>query len=231
MLAKDVMTTNVITVAEDTAIEDIAKLLLEQGISGLPVLDAEGRLLGIVSEGDLIRRREGESGGGGSWWLNLLSSDVDRARDFIKVHGHKAGDVMTRDVIAVDDDTPVGEVARILEKRRIKRVPVLRDGKLVGLISRANLLHGLVAQKKHPPAEPSADDRTIRKKILDLVAHEDWVSHGAINVLVNDGVVELWGLVDSDDERKALRIAVEEVAGVREVRDHLGSVPPYLRAP
>ena len=230
MLAKDVMTTKVISVSLDTGVEEIAKLLLEQGISGMPVLDAEGRLQGIVSEGDLIRRREGESGGG-SWWLNLLASDEDRARDFIKVHGHRAEDVMTRDVVAVDEDTPVGEIARILEKRRIKRVPVLRKGKLVGLVSRANLLHGLAAQKERAAAAPSPDDRTIREKILELVAHENWVSHGAINVLVNDGVVELWGLVDSDEERRALRIAVEDVDGVREVKDHLGSVPPYLRAP
>jgi CBS-domain-containing membrane protein len=163
--------------------------------------------------------------------LNLLASPEDRARDYVKVHGHTAGDVMTRDVIAVGDDTPVGEIAEILEKRRIKRVPVVRNGDLVGIVSRANLLHGLAAHRDRMSFESSPDDRTIRERIMELAAREDWVTHGTFNVLVTEGDVELWGWVESEAERRALKIAVAEVPGVRSVQDHLGSVPPYLRGP
>ena len=228
MQAKDVMTTNVVTVTSDDRVEDIAKLLLERHISGAPVLDADGRLVGVVSEGDLMRRLEGDAGRR-SWWLKLLASPEERARDYTKSHGRLAGDVMTREVVTVAEDTPVGEIAHLLERRRIKRVPVVRDGKVVGIVSRANLLHGLAAHKDRVASEPSPDDRTIRKAVMALVERQGWITHGSLNVMVSDGVVELWGWVDSEDERKALRLAVEEVAGVNAVQDHLGSLPPYLR--
>lgn len=231
MLARDVMTSVVVTVNSDARVEDIAKLLLERGISAVPVLDFAGRLVGIVSEGDLMRRRENDTERHRSWWLNLLASPEDRAREYVKVHGQTADDVMTRDVITVGEDTPVGEVAEILEKRRIKRVPVVREGKVVGIVSRANLLHGLAAHKDRISVETSPDDRAIREQVMELVAREGWITHGTLNVLVTDGEVELWGWVDSEDERKALKIAVAEIPGVRSVQDHLGSVPPYLRAP
>lgn len=231
MLAKDIMTTTVVTVTADTRVEDIAELLLERNISAVPVVDDAGRLVGVVSEGDLMRRDESGTARPRSWWLNLLASPEEQARDFAKTHGHRAGDVMTTDVATVSEDTPVGEIAHILEKRRIKRVPVLRDGKIVGLVSRANLLHGLAAHKDRPPITPSPDDRTIREQIMALVARQEWINYGSLNVVVTDGVVELWGWVDNEDERKALKIAVEDVPGVKSVEDHLGSVAPYLRAP
>ena len=230
MQAKDVMTTNVVTVTSDDRVEDIAKLLLERHISGAPVLDADGRLVGVVSEGDLMRRLEGDSGRR-SWWLKLLASPEERARDYTKSHGRLAGDVMTREVVTVAEDTPVGEIAHLLEKQRIKRVPVVRDGKVVGIVSRANLLHGLAAHKDRISVAPSSDDRTIRKQVMELVAREGWITHGSLNVMVSDGAVELWGWVDSEEERKALKIAVADVPGVRSVEDHLGSLPPYLQGP
>ncbi|NIR61759.1 MAG: CBS domain-containing protein [Gammaproteobacteria bacterium] len=226
MLAKDVMTRDVATVTPETRVEDIAKLLLRRDISGVPVVDARGRLVGMVSEGDLIRR--GETEGRRSWWLNLLTGPEERARDYLKAHGGHAEDVMTREVVSVSEETPVGEIARILERRRIKRVPVVRDGKLVGIVSRANLLHGLASHRERISIAPSPDDRTIREKILALVKREGWITHGALNVIVNEGVVELWGWVDSRDERKALMAAVEGIEGVKKVNDHLGSVAPYL---
>ncbi|MFQ5776160.1 MAG: CBS domain-containing protein [Kiloniellaceae bacterium] len=229
MLAQDIMTTNVVTVTPDVRVEDIARLLLERSISGVPVVDSAGRLMGIVSEGDLMRRREGETERRASWWLNLLASPEDRAREYVKAHGRRAEDVMTRDVVSVAEDTPVGEIAQILEKRRIKRVPVLRDGKVVGIVSRANLLHGLAAHKDRISIAPSPNDRAIRERIMALVAHEGWITHGCLNVMVTGGVAELWGWVDSEEERKALCIAVEEIPGVRAVKDHLGSVAPYMR--
>ena len=230
MLAKDIMTTNVITITPSLSVEQIAQLLLTCNISGVPVVDADDRLIGLVSEGDLMRRSEGGTERHRSWWLNLLVGPEARARDFIKSHGHKAEDVMTREVTTVTPDTPVGEIAEILEKRRIKRVPVIEGDKIVGIVSRANLLHGLATHKDRISIASSPDDRAIREQVQALVAHEDWITHGSLNVLVADGVVELWGWVDSEDERKALMTAVGEIDGVKEIVDHLGSVPPYMRS-
>ncbi len=230
MLAKDIMTPDVITIAPSLAVEQIAQLLLSCNISGVPVVDSEDRLVGLVSEGDLMRRQEGGTERQRSWWLNLLAGPEERARDFIKTHGRRAEDVMTREVVTVTPDTPVGEIAEILERRRIKRVPVVEDSKIVGIVSRANLLHGLATHKARISIAPSPDDRAIREQIQTLVAREDWITHGSFNVLVADGVVDLWGWVDSEDERKALMTAVGEVDGVKEIVDHLGSVAPYLRS-
>lgn len=229
MQAKDIMTTEVVTVTSDSRVEDIAKLLLERNISAVPVVDTNGKIIGIVSEGDLIRRRESETGGHRSWWLDLLTSPEERAREYVKIHGHIAGDIMTREIVSVAEETAVGEIARILEKRRIKRVPVMRNGEIVGIVSRANLLQGLATHKDQVSVEATPDDRRIREQIMALVAKEDWIVHG-LNAIATEGVVELWGQVDSEDERKALRIAVEDISGVRGIEDHLVLVPPYLRA-
>ena len=229
MLAKDIMTTDVITIAPSLGIEQIAQLLLSCGISGVPVVDAENRLIGLVSEGDLLRR-EGGIERQRSWWLNLLAGPEERAREYIKTHGRRAQDVMTREVVTVTADTPVSEIAEILERRRIKRVPVVEDGKIVGIVSRANLLHGLATHSDRISVTPSPDDRAIREAVQALVTKEDWITHGSLNVIVADGVAELWGWVDSEDERKALLTAVGEIDGVKEIVDHLGSVAPYLRS-
>jgi CBS domain-containing protein len=229
MNAKDIMTANVITVTPDTAVEDIAKVLLENKISGLPVVDAKGNLVGMVSEGDLMRRPETDGEPHRSWWLNLLTSEEDKAKEFVHTHGRRAEDVMTADVAAVTEDTPVHDVAEILEKRQIKRVPVVRDGKVVGIISRANLLHGLAATQRRTEPTVKVDDHALRQKVIDLIEDKGWVSHGSLNPIVTEGVVELWGWVDSKAERKAMLIAVEEIDGVKRVEDHLGTVAPWMR--
>ncbi len=230
MLAKDIMTTDIVTIAPSLRVEEIARLLLSRNISGVPVIDDRDRLIGLVSEGDLLRRTEGGTERQRSWWLSLLASPEESARDYIKTHGRTAEQVMTREVVTVTADTPVGEIAQILERRRIKRVPVVEDGRIVGIVSRANLLHSLATYKDRISVTPSPDDRSIRAEVQALVAKADWISHGSLNVLVADGAVELWGWVDSEDERKALMIAVGEMDGVKQVVDHLGSVPPYLRS-
>lgn len=229
MQARDVMSTRIVSVTPETLVEDIAKLLLEAGVSAVPVVDGEGRPQGIVSEGDLLQRDESETAPRRSWWLDLLSSSDEKARNYVKRHGHTAADVMTSSVVAVAEDTPLAEIAETLEKRRIKRVPVLRDGKLVGIVSRADLLRGLAAHREQMPPLFTTDDRAIRKAIDDLVVHEGWVTHGSFSAIVANGVVELWGLVDTEDERRALKIAVGDLEGVRKVEDHLGLIPPYLR--
>ena len=227
MQASDIMTAKVVTVSVDTDVEVIARLLLERRISAVPVVDSNDHILGIVSEGDLMRRPETETERHRSWWLRLLADKEDRAGEYVRSHGRRADQVMTRDVVTVTEDSNVGEIAELLEQRRIKRVPVVRDGKLVGIISRANLLHGLAAHKEKIAA-PSTDDRSIRDRVMTVLNEQDWVSHGGLNVIVNDGVVELWGWAESRKERDALRLAAESVEGVREVKDRLGKLAPWV---
>jgi CBS domain-containing protein len=226
--AKDVMTIDVVTVSPDTEVSDIAKLLLERHISALPVVDGDGGVVGIVSEGDLLHRRETDTEKHRNWWLGFLVGNEQRAAEYSKSHGTKASEIMSREVVTVNEDAQLGDIAELLEIRRIKRVPVLRDGKLVGIVSRANLLHGLAARREEVGPAPSSDDRTIRETIIETVRQEGWVTHGTLNVLVDNGVVELWGWVDSPEERQALKVAAENVTGVKEVRDRLGSVPPWV---
>ncbi len=230
MQAKDIMTTNVATVTPETSVSDIAKLLIDKSISGVPVTDTGGMLVGVVSEGDLLRRPELETERHSSWWLDLLANNRETAAEYVKSHGTSAADVMTRNVVSVSETATVGEIAATLEKHRIKRVPVVRDGKVVGIVSRANLLHGLAASKEAAPATPSADDRTIREKLTEQLESQGWVSSGSLNLIVDGGIVQLWGWVDSEEERRAIVLAAEQYPGVKGVEDHLGSLPPYLRS-
>jgi CBS-domain-containing membrane protein len=228
MVARDVMSRQVLTVAPETSVSEVARLLLERRISAAPVVDAQGRLAGIVSEGDLMTRPETGATRRPSWWLSLLGGREDAAH-YVKAHGSRAADVMTREVVTVTEDTPLGEVARLLEERRIKRVPVVRRGKLVGIVSRADLLRGLASARPRPTKGAPASDRSIQEKLVKTLVRQEWAPLGQINVIVTNGVVHLWGLVESPDQRRALRVAAERIAGVRDVQDHLGEVPPYLR--
>ena len=191
MNAKDVMTPNVITVNEQTDVATIAKLLIERHISAVPVVDKEDKLIGIVSEGDLIRRPEEGTEAPKSWWLSFLSSPDEAARAYAKSHGQAAGDVMTRNVVTVVEDTPVGEIAALLEQNRIKRVPVVRDGRPIGIVSRANLIQALAARPAAAPAV-SADDSTLRQNILAAMENETWLGSSTINVVVENGIASLW---------------------------------------
>ena len=221
MRAQDVMTSPPITVAPETPVVEIAALLVDRGISAVPVVDASGRAVGIVSEGDLLRRSEIGTERQRSQWLELLLDRGAQAADFSKAHGLLARDVMTRDVISVSPDTDVGEIARILEQRRIKRVPVVRDGVPLGIVSRANLLRGLVAATRQAPPRPAASDLELRTALEDRLRGEAWIDLSRLNIVVNDGVVHLWGIIRSDEQRRALTIAAESMPGVREVVDHL----------
>jgi CBS-domain-containing membrane protein len=228
MQARDVMTTKVVTVRPDTRVEQIAALLLERRISGVPVIDADGRLVGIVTEGDLMRRPEMGTERHRGWWLQLFGDERERAAEYARAHGSRAEQVMTRNVVTVTEETSLGEIARLLEERRIKRVPVVRDGKVVGIVSRANLLHGLAARAAPTPPERWMDDRSIRDEVARVLDREGLTTHGPLNVIVTDGVVELWGLVESEEERLAIRVAAENVPGVVALRDNLGRLRPWL---
>lgn len=225
MQARDIMTTGVITVGPDAEVAEITKCLLDNRISAVPVVEPDGRLVGIVSEGDLIRRPEMGTERRRSWWLSLLLLPEHSAIDYIKTHGRRARDVMTRELITVDDDATLEEIAEILEKRRIKRVPVIHDGKLVGIVSRANLLHGLVARQT---GVPSIDDRKI-KTTVEKNLSDAGVRIQLLNLVVSSGVVRIWGVVATPEEQVAARVAAECAPGVKEVRVNLQILPFYIR--
>jgi CBS domain-containing protein len=230
MRAMDVMTTDVISVDPDTTIRDLATLLAERGISGAPVIDASGQLVGIVSEGDLLHRAEIGTAyrhreRRRSWWLDDFAAES--AREYIKSHGGTVKDVMTQDVVTVTEDADLGDVATLLEARRVKRVPVVRDGKVVGVISRANLVRALGATKSALPREGEGDDRTIRARLLGELGHEEWATRiWPEDVIVRDGIVHFWLSSDEPEEKKhALRVAAETVPGVRGVQEHAVPAP------
>ena len=227
MHAMDVMTTEVVTVSPDMTVQELARLLSERGISGVPVVE-NGRLIGIVSEGDLLHRAETgtERRTARQRWRWYDDTQSDLARDYVKSHGRTVRDIMTREVIAVGETTDLAEVAALLETKRVKRVPVLRDGKLVGIISRANLVRALAAVPSAPAAAPAADDRAIRANILAELNGREWARIWPEDVVVQQGAVHLWLSDDrSDAEREALRIAAENVAGVQRVEEHVVPVP------
>jgi CBS domain-containing protein len=222
MQAKDVMTSPVLTVAPEASVMEVARLLLERHISAAPVVDDSGKLLGIVSEGDLMRRPESGTERHASWWLTLISDPQDSARKYVKSHGLHARDVMSRHVVTVEETAPLQEIAALLEKNRIKRVPVVREGKVVGIVSRANLLQALVAQPQ--PAAPEADDLKLRKAVQDALK-----ATGArtlyVNVVVSGGVVHLWGIAYTEDEKNAMCVAAESVPGAKEILERVSILP------
>ncbi len=219
MKATDVMATNVITVRLDTPVATIAGVLLANRISAVPVVNDKDALVGIVSEGDLIHRVEAGTERHRSWWLELLAGKEMLAQEFVKSHARKAADVMTRTVVSVQPDTPLGDIASLLEKHRIKRVPVVINGKIAGIVSRANLIQALVSDAKSSNA--SVDDVTLHGNILEQLRSKPWVDPSTISVVVNNGYVELWGIVDSETEKNAIRVAVEVTPGVRQVANKL----------
>ena len=226
MRARDVMTTDVITVDPDTTVQALATLLAERGISGAPVVDAGGRLVGVVSEGDLLHRTEIGAARRHrvrrrSWWLDDYASA--NAREYIKDHGRTVRDVMTRDVVTVTEDTELADVATLLEAKRIKRVPVIRDGKVVGIISRANIVRAVGATKGARAPAGEDDDRSIRARLLVELGGEEWAKMlWPEDVIVRDGIVHFW-ISDNEppEKREALRVAAESISGVRGIQQHL----------
>jgi CBS domain-containing protein len=221
MNARDIMTAHVITVMPTTTVRELAELLATRGISAVPVVGSKGELVGVVSEGDLVRRRELQTARTRSWWLDLFASEQGLAQDFIKSHAVKVADIMTRDVITVGPEASLSEVARLLEKHAIKRVPVVNNRQLVGIISRANLVQALASLEAKPHLQLSPTDAEIRNRIVRRLEDEPWARTSLLNVLVNDGIVDLWGIVHTSVEKNAVRVAAEATEGVRAVNDHL----------
>ena len=226
MIVADVMTRNVISVAPDATVEDAVKLMLARNISGLFVVDQKGDLVGVVTEGDLLRRDEIGTERSRSWWLRLLVSPARQATGFFHAHGRHVRDVMTDEVITVPHDAPLESVVVTMEKNRIKRLPVTQDGRVVGVVSRADLLRALVGHVRDV-APVATDDRTLRSVILDALEAQSWAPTTTLNVTVAKGVADLWGTITNEAERHAIRVVVENTPGVKSVHDHLVYIEPY----
>jgi len=227
MKARDVMISPVITVDQDKTVRDVATLLITQRISAVPVIDGAGRLVGIVTEADLMRRPEAGTERPTSWWLSLISGDQALAAEYVKSHAKKVKDVMTREVKTADPDTPLHEIADLLEENHIKRLPIVsKGGDLVGIVSRANIVQAVATAG--PKLEISLPDNAIRDRLLAELKSQYWARVYKLNVTVTNGIVDLWGLVESDTEREAITVAAEAIPGVTAVNDHLKSEPAYL---
>ncbi|HET7888692.1 MAG TPA: CBS domain-containing protein [Bradyrhizobium sp.] len=225
MRAHHIMTKDVITVTPHTSIEEAAKIMLQTHVSGLPVMDDTGKLVGIVSESDFLRRSEIGTGRKRPAWLQFLVGPGRAAADFVHERGRKVEDVMTEDPITVDEQAPLEELVRLMEKKGIKRVPVLRGNTLTGIVTRSNLLQA-VASMAHEIPDPTADDDHIRSRLTRLVNATDWRPIG-FEVTVRHGVVHLHGIITTDKARQATIVAAQNTAGVKEVHDHLCLVDSY----
>ncbi|MGE0152269.1 MAG: CBS domain-containing protein [Reyranellaceae bacterium] len=220
MLARDIMTTDVCTVGPQAGVEQIAKLLIERNISAVVVVDDDRHVVGLVSEGDLMRRCETDTDRKRSRWRMLIADNDDLARDYRRSHAVKAHSLMSRQVICVDEDTGLGKIADIFERRHIKRVPVTREGRLVGIVSRRDLVRAFVAKT---PAEPesAASDDLLRGELDKRINREAWAHSLYLQTLVRDGVVEFFGFARSEEHIRALTALAEAVPGVKRVRVNL----------
>lgn len=221
MQARDIMNRDVVTFTPATTVAAAATTLATQHISGAPVIGADGSVVGMVTEGDLWRRPEIGTARHHSWWEPLFADSRTLAQEYIKSYGHTVADVMTREVVSVAEDTPLGEVAALLDRKRIKRVPVLREGRLVGLVSRGDIVRLVAAaEAERLTATPPRGDDEIRRIITERMRAEPWIAGAPLNVMVRDGRVEITGWVQNDAQRHALDILVQDVPGVRELRNH-----------
>jgi CBS domain-containing protein len=219
MKARDVMVSPVVTVKPCASVKEVAKLLLEQRISAVPVVDDQGKVVGIVSEGDLLHRFEVGTERRRSWWLLGLTREETLAAEYVKAHARKVADVMTSTVITATPDTPLHELATLMEINSVKRVPIVKDGQLVGIVSRANLVQAVASAREE--LEIPLSDVSIRETLLAHLQQQAWARPWLLNVLVNGRVVDLWGVARSDAERTAIRVAAESVPGVHAVNDKL----------
>jgi CBS domain-containing protein len=210
------MTLGAATVRPDALISDAARLMLQYGVSGVPVTDVDGRLVGIITEGDFLHHE-----GTGAWhqrhpWFEFLLSPGPLANAYVHSHSRRIDEVMTKQVVTVDEDTPVEEIAQLMEHHRIKRVPVVRDGKVVGIVSRANLIRELTRPRDEAPGS-RASDAALREQILNELVNQQWCYHAPIDIAVRDGIAQLWGPVYDERVAQALRVAAENVPGVKHV--------------
>ena len=225
MNAREVMVSPVICVGIEATVQEVAKLLLKERISAVPVMDGS-KLAGIVTEGDLLRRVEAGTENEYSWWVHMLAGNRTVAADYVRSHAVKVRDIMTRTVVTASPDTPLHEIAGLIEEKHVKRIPIVdADGELVGIISRSNIVQ-LVAGAR-PPIKVTLTDETIRSGLTEKLKKLPWARPHQLNITVNNGVVDVWGSIESNDERQAIRVAAETQPGVSKVNDHLLRMPIF----
>jgi len=221
---KDVMTRNVISVEADEPILKAARLMLQNKIRGLPVIDATGMLVGVVTEGDFLRRGEIGTQRHRPKWLEFVVGPGRMAAEYVRTSGRKVGEIMTPDPLSVTEDDSLETVVEQMERHRVKRLPVIRSGQMVGIVSRANLMHALVSLARDDTQPAAGNDLAIRDRILASLGEQRWATR--VNVVVKNGIAELWGAIMDDRERQALIVAAENISGVKKVHDHLVWVEP-----
>ena len=224
MRAHQIMTQHVISIGADASIVEAAKMMLRYHISGLPVIDASGKLIGIVSEGDFIRRAETGTEAKRGRWLTFLVGTCQIAADFVHAHGRKVGEIMTPKPLTVTEDTPLDRIVQIMESNGVKRLPVLRGDRLVGIVTRSDFLAAAADLARNVPNR-SADDDQIRRAVSAEIAQAAW-RPCKLKVSVRDGVVSLSGAIENENARRAAIVATENVPGVKQVIDHLRDARP-----
>lgn len=225
MKAQDVMTRHVASVGPNDSLAKAVRVMLQQRISGLPVIEEDGRLVGVITEGDLLRRAETGTQRQRPRWIEFFVGPGRLADEYVRSHSRKVGELMTADPVSVAEETPLEEIVTLMEKRRIKRLPVVHDDKVVGIVSRANLLHALA--RLAGEARPSkSDDRTIRETLLGELNKQKWAPMASLDIIVRDGVVDIWGTITDDRKRQALIVVAENVPGVKRVNDQLVWIDP-----
>ncbi len=233
MRAHQIMTRSVVTVTPETTILEAANIMLRRHVSGLPVVDADSKLVGIVSEGDFIRRSEIGTQRKRGRWLKFIIGPGRAATDFVHEHGRKVSEVMTREPLTITEDTALEDIVKTMESNNVKRLPVMRGETLVGIVSRANLLQAVASLAREVP-DPTADDDHIRNRVIETIEKNDWCPFG-LGVVVRDGIVHLSGVITEERSRQAAIVAAENVAGVKKVHDHLCWVDTvsgmYLNSP
>ena len=233
MRAHQIMTRPVITVSPETPIVEAANVMLQKHVSGLPVVDAAGKLIGIISEGDFIRRSEIGTQRKRGRFLKFILGPGKEATDFVREHGRKVAEIMTKSPLTITENTPLEEIVELMEKNNVKRLPVTRGDKIVGIVSRSNLLQAVASLAREIP-DPTSDDDHIRNRVIDSIEKNDWCPFG-LSVIVRDGIVHLSGVITEERSRKAAIVAAENVTGVVKVHDHLCWVDTmsgmYLNSP
>lgn len=224
MHANQIMSRNVITVRNDASVYDAAFALLNANISAAPVIDATGNLVGIVSESDLVRRPEIGTAPRKSLLECLLANETTLAQDFIRSHSRHVTDVMTRDVVTAAPQSTLQDISRLMTKHGVKRIPIVWQDRLIGIVSRADLLRGLVAKSPQEVESTPADDK-LRQAVVDALDKRGWATSRLMNVVAENGVVHLWGYVEDDTVRKAYEVAAENIRGVTRVVNHMRALP------
>src|SRR6202171_6446253 len=233
MRAHQIMTRSVITATPETPIVEAANIMLQRHLSGLPVVNTAGKLIGIISEGDFIRRSEIGTQRKRGRWLKLILGPGKAATDFVHEHGCKVAEIMTPEPLTITEDTALEEIVQVMEKNNVKRLPVIRGDKIVGIVSRANLLQAVASLARQIP-DPTADDDHIRNRVIDALEKNDWCPFG-LSVIVREGIVHLSGVITEERSRQDAIVAAEHITGVKKVHDHLCWVDTmsgmYLNSP